>query len=58
MPVGGDILARVLLTGAFSGARTSEAFGLSWDYTQVPAPGALALALAGGLLAARRRRAA
>lgn len=57
MPVGGNILARVFLNGALSpAAGPAETYGLSWEYSAVPAPSVLALMGLGAIIAGRRRR--
>ncbi len=57
LPINGAVLARVHLGGAGLGALANETYGLSWQYTLIPAPGTAALLGMAGLIAARRRRA-
>lgn len=55
MPFGGDILARVSPIGV-PDAGFLEPYAISWEFTAVPTPGAMALLWMGGFVVLRRRR--
>lgn len=55
-PAGGRVMARVYLGANLPVTLPQEPYALSWEYTAVPGPGALAMAGVFGVLACRRRR--